>query len=420
MKLLLSIAAMLVFIGQAVAQQLPVSCTELFFSEMVEGTGKNRAVEVYNPSDAFVDLSDYSIKVFTNGPQNPNVLQMSGFLGPKQTHTCGHNQAPPGTIILCDITSSELKFDGDDAIGLFKNDTLIDMIGVVGQNPGVLGWQVGTGYTKNFTLRRNKNTVAPTTFWNISVLQWDVEPIDDVAGLGDNDNICADPTIEFVLTSSNHNEGDGTGDIQVRITGNAQLVGPVLVPIVMGSPTCDIITPPPPLDPDADCPDDFELVPFLGSNNCGSWIQSFAAGVDAFYTMELQLVDDILIEQTETYCLLLTDPAQAGVQYNLGTNITHRIIIEDNEPPLGVAENGVDKIKIYPTATRDKVNILGLKLEGLTVRALNLNGQAVQLPITQSGSKIVADVSGLAEGFYMIQASSAYGVFTQKVVKLRR
>ncbi|MFK7773609.1 MAG: T9SS type A sorting domain-containing protein [Saprospiraceae bacterium] len=42
-------------------------CDELFISEYVEGYGNNRALEIYNPTNAAVDLSAYSIGRFSNG-----------------------------------------------------------------------------------------------------------------------------------------------------------------------------------------------------------------------------------------------------------------------------------------------------------------------------------------------------------------
>ena len=43
------------------------SCSELFFSEYVEGYGSNRALEIYNPTNAAIDLSQYSVGRFSNG-----------------------------------------------------------------------------------------------------------------------------------------------------------------------------------------------------------------------------------------------------------------------------------------------------------------------------------------------------------------
>ncbi|HDZ62315.1 MAG TPA: hypothetical protein ENH40_04125 [Nitrospirae bacterium] len=133
-------------------------------------------IELYNPSDITADLSQYSIKCFASGPNNPNVVQLSGTLPTKGRTSCGNSQADPNVLVLCDMVSSELKFDGDDAVGLYKNDVLIDMIGEIGVNPGNTGWQVGTGFTKNNTLRRGYDVRGPTAYWTISVLQWDVLP----------------------------------------------------------------------------------------------------------------------------------------------------------------------------------------------------------------------------------------------------
>lgn len=42
-------------------------CDELFISEYVHGFGNNRALEIYNPTNAAIDLSAYSIGRFSNG-----------------------------------------------------------------------------------------------------------------------------------------------------------------------------------------------------------------------------------------------------------------------------------------------------------------------------------------------------------------
>ncbi|HIF15277.1 MAG TPA: lamin tail domain-containing protein [Bacteroidetes bacterium] len=36
-------------------------CTDLFFSEYVEGTHNNKALEIFNPTNDSIDLSNYRI-----------------------------------------------------------------------------------------------------------------------------------------------------------------------------------------------------------------------------------------------------------------------------------------------------------------------------------------------------------------------
>ena len=40
---------------------------DLFFSEYIEGSSSNKAVEIYNPTGATVDLSIYAVKLAANG-----------------------------------------------------------------------------------------------------------------------------------------------------------------------------------------------------------------------------------------------------------------------------------------------------------------------------------------------------------------
>ena len=43
-------------------------CVEIFISEYVEGWSNNKAIELYNPTDEDVDLSNYRLERYSNGP----------------------------------------------------------------------------------------------------------------------------------------------------------------------------------------------------------------------------------------------------------------------------------------------------------------------------------------------------------------
>ncbi len=51
---------------------LSAQCNELFFSEYVEGYANNKSVEIYNPTDAAINLSGYSLVRFSNGSTAAN------------------------------------------------------------------------------------------------------------------------------------------------------------------------------------------------------------------------------------------------------------------------------------------------------------------------------------------------------------
>lgn len=165
------------------------NCGNLFFSEYIEGTQMNKALEVYNPKGTPVNLNIYTIKVYKNGTvNNPTVIALSGILPPKGVHTCGHPQSEAAIFTKCDITNNGFDFSGDDAVGLYRNDTLIDLIGEIGINPNG-GFTVGTGSTKDFTLIRKFDIRGGTPFWSQSVFEWEVFPKDNSTDLGSHNSI---------------------------------------------------------------------------------------------------------------------------------------------------------------------------------------------------------------------------------------
>ena len=56
-----------VTVNQAQLASFHACCTDLFFSEYVEGTGNNQALGIYNPGGNIVDLTQYVIFRFDNG-----------------------------------------------------------------------------------------------------------------------------------------------------------------------------------------------------------------------------------------------------------------------------------------------------------------------------------------------------------------
>ena len=79
----------LCFVSSIVAQD----CTDLFFSEYVEGPANNNGVEIYNPSNSTFDLSAYTVNRYSNGSSSgPDTWQLSGSIAPGQTISIGNGQ----------------------------------------------------------------------------------------------------------------------------------------------------------------------------------------------------------------------------------------------------------------------------------------------------------------------------------------
>lgn len=124
---------------------LTLGGSDLVISEYVEGGSSNRALELYNPTGAQVDLSEYSIKVYLNGNATASTsTSLAGILDDGNTFVISHPSA--SFVASADLTSANMAFNGDDAVALFHNTTMIDLIGKIGCDPGT-AWTATGGLT---------------------------------------------------------------------------------------------------------------------------------------------------------------------------------------------------------------------------------------------------------------------------------
>jgi predicted extracellular nuclease len=71
----------LLFLGLLSSVAQAQDCTKIFISEYVEGWSNNKALEIYNPSNVAVDLSEYFVARYSNGSASAtvaNAVQLSG------------------------------------------------------------------------------------------------------------------------------------------------------------------------------------------------------------------------------------------------------------------------------------------------------------------------------------------------------
>ncbi len=135
--------------------------TDLFFSEYVEAgtssswgtTYRNKALELYNPTNSSINLSNYTIERYADGATSPtNTQTLSGTIAAGATFVIVNSTATSTLRSYADlqINRGVMDFDGNDALVLKKSGVIIDSIGQVGNNPGSGGW---TGGGLSTTLR---------------------------------------------------------------------------------------------------------------------------------------------------------------------------------------------------------------------------------------------------------------------------
>ena len=133
----------------------------VFFSEYIEGSGSNKAVEIFNGSGVSIDLSAYSVQVFFNGSPTPGptISLPSQVVLDGETFVLAHAGADTALSSAANGFSGSLNFNGNDAVGLVFNNQLLDVIGQIGVDP-VLQWGGGDVGTEDHTMRRKPSVLT--------------------------------------------------------------------------------------------------------------------------------------------------------------------------------------------------------------------------------------------------------------------
>jgi predicted extracellular nuclease len=135
--------------------------TELFFSEYIEGSSNNKALEIYNGTGAAINLAGggYNIQMYFNGSSTAGLtISLTGTVADGDVYVVAQSSANATILAQADQTSTAGWFNGDDAVVLRKGTTIIDSIGQSGFDPGT-EWGSGLVSTADNTLRRS-NTIC--------------------------------------------------------------------------------------------------------------------------------------------------------------------------------------------------------------------------------------------------------------------
>lgn len=220
-----------------------VDCNDLFFSEYIEGWSQNKAIEVYNPTNATVDLSDYRIERYSNGATNSSaggITTLSGMLASGDAFVLTNGESDtsstfgfcdPILLAMADFAEpngsypTPMHMNGNDAMVLTKNGVIIDVIGKVGEDPSSGAWTadaasgftLGTWWTANHTLIR-KSTVLKGDNNGLDLFdpsaEWDSLPAPNWSNLGSHTCDCQGTSavnetneISYIMYPNPANEG---------------------------------------------------------------------------------------------------------------------------------------------------------------------------------------------------------------------
>ncbi|MDO9086289.1 MAG: ExeM/NucH family extracellular endonuclease [Anaerolineaceae bacterium] len=161
--LMASVLAFTAIFGGFLPQQIvQAEITELFFSEYIEGSSNNKALEIYNGTGAAIDLSagGYNIQMYFNGSASAGLtINLTGTVAYGDVYVVAQSAANATILAQADQTNGAGWFNGDDAVVLRKGTTIIDVIGQIGFDPGT-EWGSGLTSTADNTLRRKNNILV--------------------------------------------------------------------------------------------------------------------------------------------------------------------------------------------------------------------------------------------------------------------
>lgn len=166
----------------------------VFFSEYVEGTSSNKAIEIYNNTGTEIDLSQYIVELYGNADLTAgNTLTLSDFaatLAYGETIVITNSGADlAGITSNSDITSSVTFYNGNDALVLKENGVIVDIIGEIGSNinhpvAGVADALAEHTLVRKSSILEGNSTSLGSFGTNADDSEWIVLDQNDVTNLG--------------------------------------------------------------------------------------------------------------------------------------------------------------------------------------------------------------------------------------------
>ncbi len=188
---------------------------ELIFSEYVEGSSNNKALEVTNVGSVVEDLTLFQVEAYHNGrsinepPTFTILFESATSLAPGDSYVFANSRAFDETLALADQETGSISFNGDDTLVLrsLLDNSVVDSMGQEGVDPGS-EWTGGGISAKDSTLRRVAfPDTDPSNAFDPSA-QWAAFPQNDVSDLG---VFAGDGTGTDTDTSTNTDTGSDTG-----------------------------------------------------------------------------------------------------------------------------------------------------------------------------------------------------------------
>ncbi|MGE5249362.1 MAG: lamin tail domain-containing protein, partial [Bacteroidota bacterium] len=201
--------------------------TELFFSEYIEGSSNNKALEIYNGTGAAINLGTgaYNVQMYFNGSTTAGLtINLVGTVADGDVFVLAQSSASATILAEADQTNGSGWYNGDDAVVLRKGTTVIDAIGQIGFDPGS-EWGAGLTSTADNTLARKSTVCAGDPDGSNAFdpsIEWDGFATDTFTGLGAHTAGCGVTVVNLSINDVSAPEGNsGTTSFDFTVSLSA-------------------------------------------------------------------------------------------------------------------------------------------------------------------------------------------------------
>lgn len=186
--------------------------SDLFISEYVEGSSNNKYLEIYNPTNSGISLSNFLTRTHSNGATS-TTDRTGGFTGTLAANKCLVLRNSSAALSLTGyadlvVSNTGMDFNGNDAVELRKSGATHEVFGNIGCDPGT-AWTNDGLTTLDRTLRRTPTNLTrvstdpvnvPCSFPTLLQTNWTQFSQDEVGGLGFHSAEVARRTLVEFLT----------------------------------------------------------------------------------------------------------------------------------------------------------------------------------------------------------------------------
>ncbi|HLP52907.1 MAG TPA: Calx-beta domain-containing protein [Chitinophagales bacterium] len=333
------------------------NCADLFFSEYEHGDADDKAMEIFNPTEQSIDMSEYRVIISYNGGDSTRIMGFEGMLAPNDVYVFAKTGSRSDIVVHADTLSHLFNWDGNDAIILLHFTDTIDVFGQPGLNPG-LGFPMDYGSTWYNNYYRKKDVYKGDYYWSNGIHTWAYLGTDVKDSLGAHHiypcgSVPPVATVRFIEADTTVPESIGS-----------------LIPVIVETinPTSNSISFVVGHDNNASTATyqaDYTVDVPTYTHNTGIW----------YDTLYVTVLEDELLELTETAVLYLTNMTGNG---KFIADSTRRVHITDNDV-LTVSFNGAGFSYVEDTAlVQVKLTLSGTIDDTTTVRVLLAPGNATR------------------------------------------